>query len=238
MTIRYVKSFFNQLRQQHTLVGAGHSVASSIVKPKNYYFVDTNVIIGYRRKQFDVEIPDFTRFIEDEKNKFFYTESVLTELKQPGLSYPESSEDNNSPNRRFQFVRSGISLDHKEKTIDLLHDLWVKAFSSEKRAIEMGFGLSEEQLKKFKKDLFIIFEAGYSCYEKGLLPDDDLRAPPLLTNNMKLFNKFLLRAKAAEVLEHAINLSGLEHLIPVQLLSDTVEAWQVPRLESRKPTNP
>ena len=56
-------------------------------------------------------------------------------------------------------------------------------------------------------------------------PDDDFRTPPLITNNMVLLNKFLLRLETARILDQVIGLSGLERLIPVQHLADTIEAW-------------
>jgi len=140
MKTYYLRNFFNHVRQKHSVITGNSNIASR----KNYYFVDTNVIIGYRRKQFDTEIPEFIKFIEDKTNEFLYTESVLEELKQPGISYPESSKDPNIPDKRFRFVESGISLSHKEKTIDLLHDLWDSTFPVGRANIEKGFGLSED----------------------------------------------------------------------------------------------
>lgn len=46
-------------------------------------------------------------------------------------------------------------------------------------------------------------------------PDDDIRSPSLITSNMKLYNKFILRYEAKEVLNRVIELEGCEDLIPV-----------------------
>ena len=52
----------------------------------------------------------------------------------------------------------------------MLYNLWQKAFENNDKAIQQGLGLNQNQLSKFRKDLFIIFEAGYVCHAPGVLP--------------------------------------------------------------------
>lgn len=180
---------------------------------KNYYFVDKNLIIGYREKQ--LAATGFREFIENPNNSFMYTETVLSELNAPNVDYPESN-----PEKRFRFVDSRSKHVDKDKVVGLLHRLWDKEFQNQPK--NSPFGLTGHQLEKFKKDLFIVFEAGYACYAPGVLPDDDFREAPLLTNNMKLVTKFLKSEEIKALLETTINLSGLEHLISVQLIEEVL----------------
>ena len=55
---------------------------------KHYFFVDTNIIIGFRENQYK-EL-DLNSFINDPKNCFFYTETVLNELQTSSNQYPEA----------------------------------------------------------------------------------------------------------------------------------------------------
>ncbi|GJM06550.1 MAG: hypothetical protein DHS20C10_02840 [marine bacterium B5-7] len=191
------------------------------LKPLSYFFVDTNVIIGYRLEQYQ----GIRDFIEDPSHKFFYTETVLKELQTKKNRFPEADPDKlSSP--LFHYITSKISPLHMQKSIALLHKLWLDEFSGEEFAAQRGFQLSEKQLLTFNNDLRIVFEAGFTCHAADVLPPDDFRTPPLLTNNMRLLKKFMLTKRAEEVVEQTINMSGLEHLIPTQYLEDAIEAWQ------------
>lgn len=181
------------------------------VQRKNYYFVDTNVIIGFRDKDYDID-----GFINDKNNEFLYTETVLKEL----------NIDQSVLSPHFRFVSSRLTSKRKEHSISRLDKLWHQQFDGMKKQTEKGYGLTPQQLNKFHNDLLIIFEACAACHKRGVLPDDDLRTPPLLTNNMDLLNKFLRRHDAANILEKTINLSGFEHLIPVVNLWDAVDGWR------------
>jgi hypothetical protein len=64
-------------------------------------------------------------------------------------------------------------------------------------------------------------EAEYSQYDL-----DDVNIKALLTNNMRLYNKFIKRKDTSEVLEKSINLVGLEHLVRVNLIDDILEEWE------------
>jgi hypothetical protein len=199
------------------------SIANHVPEAKDYYFVDASVIIGFRRNQYP-EL-DLQGFINNPNHEFFYTETVLEELKLIKFPFPESNPSHN-PASNFRFVNSHTTKTHKESAVDLLFRIWQAEFKNTKMAIQKGLWLTEDEIKKSKKDLFVIFEAGYVCHAPGVLPDDDFRTPPLLINNMPFMNKFLLRPQTERLLENAINLSGLEHLIPVQLLTDTVQGWE------------
>ena len=80
--------------------------------------------------------------------------------------------------------------------------------------------LTENQLNKFRNDLSIILEAGFICYD--VTPDDDYKGACLLTNNLKLYKKFISNPVNQEKLETEINLNGLEHLIEVVKLEDVL----------------
>ena len=119
MLMPNIRTFFTGLRRTSNLI---HEVAPTL---KNYFYVDTNVIIRYRKKQYE-EI-NLSRFIEHPNNHFLYTETVLKELQISGVNYPESSPDGNIPEKPFRFFRSSITEHHKEKAVELLHELWVNA---------------------------------------------------------------------------------------------------------------
>lgn len=190
----------------------------------NHYFVDSNVIIGYRLEQYK----DLTAFIEKADKRFHYTETVLQELQAKTGSFRVAEADPNDPNCKFSFIDSGISSDWKNKSINLLFDMWDEQFKTMKPNVRqrLGYELTARQREGFKSDLKIIIEASAVCHKPGILPDDELRTPPLLTNNMMLWKKFISQRDREELLETAINLTGHEHLLPVLLLQDVLESFQ------------
>jgi hypothetical protein len=177
---------------------------------KVFYFVDTNVIIDYQN-----DISNVRNFVEDPDNAFYFTETVKEELERRSRPIP----------KKFNFCRSALTFERKENGIKLLDELWHKQFDSDPHCISKGFGLNKKQLSKFKNDLFIIFEACSSCHKPNVLPDNMLETPPLITNNMDLLRKFLLRNQAEDVLETVVNLAGFEHLMPVLNFSDVIDEW-------------
>lgn len=207
---------------QRVLKAHFSDLSNTQTKPINYFFVDTNVIIGYR---FD-EYSGIKKFIENPENKFFYTETVLDELQAKKQLIPEANPDQNK-DKYFTFVNSKLRPNHKLTAVGMLQDLWIDRFKDRMKNPRLGYQLTAEQLESFKRDLFIIFESGYVCHAPGVLPDDHLFTPPLLTNNMQLLKKFIVRPEAEKVLETTINLNGMEHLMPIVYLEDVIEEQQL-----------
>ena len=163
----------------------------------NYYFVDTNIIISYLNQENQL----ITNFIDDPKNVFCYTETVQNELFKKITS-------NDIPTT-FKFISSRLTERKKELAlIELTKDA--------------VFHLNDNQKKKFRNDIFIIFESGFCCYDEEVADSNDFTEPMLLTNNLKLYRKFIKEPVHAKRLEDIINLYGLEHLIRVVTPSDII----------------
>jgi hypothetical protein len=162
----------------------------------NYFIVDTNVIISYMGKVNDAII----KFIEDDSNKFFYTETVRTELLTKYTDIPGI----------FKYILTTLPLTSKECAYDDLVD---------------GFKLNDDQKKKFRNDIFIVFEAGYICYSDQVMPQDVFEEPALLTNNLKLYSKFIAGESNKNKMERTIGLYGFEHLIKVAKMGDVIVNW-------------
>lgn len=192
-----------------------HSLASGLknVQPSYFAFVDTNVILGYVKNQYD----GLKSFIEDPNNKFFYTETVKSELTDlPG----------NLSIKPFHYIDSGLSTDQKNVGVQVLYEMWEKRAYSEIEARKKSktlFTLTEAQKYTFHNDLFIIFEAGYAKYTPGVLPASVYQAD-LITNNLKLYKKFLQDPSTHGLMEKAVNLCGFEHLIEVKMLDDSLKS--------------
>jgi hypothetical protein len=182
----------------------------SFIRRKSFFFVDTNVIIGFQDDEANVR-----NFVRDPENRFFYTESVKNELQRT----------KNEIDSKFQFFDSGLNQSRKLNALNRLSTLWKDRFDGRKHQIRDGFGLSPEMLARFQYDLFIIFEASNSAFDVRLPDVQTFEAPSFLTNNMKLINKFMLRPETAGLLETTVNLSGFEHLIAVVSLENTIAEW-------------
>jgi hypothetical protein len=131
---------------------------ATVVPPKRFhYFVDTNVLIYAAKKDY----PALNKLVEDPNNFFYYTDTVKREFQG----------DINAIPQKIRFVPALLGTKIKD---------W--GFSH----LSLAFPTPTE-LDKFKSDLFIIFEAGYVCYD--VIPFGDY--PALLTNNMKLYRKFV-----------------------------------------------
>ncbi|MFI5405598.1 MAG: hypothetical protein ACHQ1D_03690 [Nitrososphaerales archaeon] len=203
-------------RISDTFVRKGEEIAE-----KNF-FVDTNVIIGFHLREY-TGIEEFVRY---PGHKFFYTETVLEELqKRNSCLFPETDPES-SKYSFFRFINSKIQPIQKQKAIDFFHELWVDRFKNTENKTILGYQLTKEQLAKFRQELLIIIESSFACHAPGVLPNEDFRTPPLLTNNTRLLNKFLIKPRSAAVLEDTINLLGFEHLMPVEFLQDTIEKWE------------
>ena len=141
--------FFRHLRQ--------YSQSVLNATSKNYFFVDTNVILGYRLEQY----PGIREFVTHPQHQFFYTDTVLQELQAKEQKVPEADPSTN-PDHYFRYVDSGIKNYRKTKAIQFLHDFWQERFVGMKKGTQRGFGLTEKQLDRFEKDLLIIMESGYA----------------------------------------------------------------------------
>jgi hypothetical protein len=159
---------------------------------------------------------ELIHFINDQRYRFFYTETVEAEFKNT-----ECFVEIPKP---FTLIQSEISDLKKEKAIELFHGQWTSTFKNKRRnnhaqeQLALYTELSKSQLTKFKDDLLIIMEAGYSQFEQ-----EDLDIQALITDDVKLYTKFFSRPNTREVLEDSINLAGLEHLIEVDLLEEILE---------------
>jgi hypothetical protein len=153
-----------------------------------YYLVDTNIIISYINN----ENPVITAFVNKEGNLFFYTETVKKELllKHPIIPEIFKFVESNIPERRKQFAYN-----------ELIHNT--------------HFNLTATQAENFKNDIYIIFEAGFVCYDPEVMPYNIMTEPMLLTNNLKLYNRFIHNQDNQKEFENIINLYGFEHLIRI-----------------------
>ena len=80
--------------------------------------------------------------------------------------------------------------------------------------IQDSIGLSNKGLKKFRNDISIIIGAGSVCYD-DVNPENDYKGAVMMTNNLKLYKKFISNRVNQEKLERAIDLHGLDHLIEI-----------------------
>jgi len=121
----------------------------------------------------------------------------------------KSREKDNLPavtiHPKFKFVDSSDLLDEvKESAYDeLVAHLQAQAPSDKNYNWE-----------KFKRDLFIVFESGFVCYDVVPLG----KTPVLLTNNLRFYRRFISNTANHHQLERMIEVKGLEHLISVTSL--------------------
>lgn len=156
-----------------------------------FYLLDTNIIIAY----INHENNKLTEFLEDHQNVFYYTETVQKEINEKHKNIPAI----------FKFVKANIPANKIVLILDQIVD---------------DIKLTPIQRDKFLKDLTIILEAGFVCYDITL--PNDYTEPHLLTHNLKLYNKFISNPKNKIKLEKIIDLNGLEHLIEVVRPSDVI----------------
>jgi hypothetical protein len=173
------------------------------------YFVDTNIMIEYqagKRK-------DIVNFVHNSGYRFLYTETVRKEFEHTKhfTSFP----------RHFTFVQSSITDVKKKFALEFFRNEWTKTFENEDKKKKDYIQLSPKKFEDLKNDLLVIMEAGFTQYDF-----DDIDVRSLLTNNMKLYNKFIRRKETSDVLERSINLVGLEHLVEVELIDEVLEHWE------------
>lgn len=168
-----------------------------IIMSENFFLVDTNIIIAYVNN----ENENLKKFIEDNNNYFYYTETVEKEFNKP-------VNGNTTIPSKFNKILSKI----ENKKIEIIMS-----------KIQETIKLSEQQINKFKNDLSIILEAGFICYD--ILPKNVYTEPQLLTNNLKLYKKFIDENNNKTMLEDLINLHGLEHLIKVIRPGDIIPGY-------------
>jgi len=191
--VRVVQSYTGALRSRNSLLPTRRTrvrkhnfSSSSNGDNQSHYFVDTNILVYAANKTF----PKLNEFIEKPSNFFYYTDTVKTEFNNGYGATPP----------KFRFVPALLGNSIKNLALDKL---------------KVSFRTAEE-LNKFKSDLFIIFEAGYVCYD--VIPFGE--HPVLLTNNMKLYRTFISNPHNNEQLAKVIELCGMEHLIDVKSLFD------------------
>ena len=145
-----------------------------------------------------------TTFIDNKDNHFFYTETVKKEATHHTKIIPEV----------FTYINSGLSDRKKEIAYDelTLNDFFIP--------------LTETNRRKFRNDITIIFEAGFICYDKSIAPSN-VTYIPLLTNNLKLYHKFINNPIYQQKIEQVIGLYGMEHLIEIIRPKDVVPNYQL-----------
>jgi len=153
-----------------------------------YYFADTNVVVYASTGR----VPKLSEFVEDPKNFFFYSDTVDKELRE--------WDDLPPIHPKFQYV----------PVTDL--DYRIKQAAYE----ELSKHLAPFDIQKFKRDLYIIFESGFMCYD--VIPVN--KHPVLLTNNMRLYRKFVSNKANHALLERTVEIWGMEHLIDVRVLGE------------------
>lgn len=161
---------------------------------QHYYMLDTNIIISYVTNE-NIHI---TNFINDPHNHFYYTNTVKKEYTKQLLKNQQIPDI-------FKYIDANIEQQKITNIID---------------RIEQRMNLTATQKSKFMNDLTIILEAGFVCYD--ILPEGVYTEPLLLTNNLKLFKRFIDIPQNNKDLEDIIGAFGLEHLIKVVRPHDVV----------------
>lgn len=138
-------------------------------------------------------------FINNADNLFYYTETVKTELL--GHVVPAI----------FNYMPTDLHQVRKLAACDMI--------AREHR-------LSDIQKRKFQNDICIVFESGYMCAD--VMASIKEAAPILITNNLKMYKKFLSE-NGAKSMEDCINKCGFEHLItvmnPREIIQDYDDGW-------------
>ena len=188
---------------------------------KSCFFVDANAIMAYNN-----DIANVRDFIDERDSCFCFTETTGKRLERQRVKIPE----------RFNFRNSGLPSDAKKAAIELLSELWHEKFYQDKHHTRKGFSLSRKELLSFQNELYTAFEAS-SCYcisnemvfKKAktplILPSSVLEKCPLIINDDRFSQKFLLRKEAKELLDMTVKLSGFHHLIPIFNLENIIEEW-------------
>lgn len=181
------------------------TVAPSITKitrlPKVIY-ADTNVLIGAVGNDYAV-----------------IDSGVLNDII---VCYNETVRDEYNAMKRhelpsnFKYVNSGLSMATRESAYRDLITRW-----------NIPASLTVNQQRKFMNDMYIIFEASFSMFSKNSPWKVGQMAPILLTNNMRLYEKFLNTETKEKVIESIINAHGMEHLIQLVTLDRLKENGEI-----------
>jgi hypothetical protein len=153
-------------------------------------FADTNVLIGCTSGEYDWLT---TKLLD---STIHYTETVASEYKE---SMTDPLPDN------FVYVASGLSDTLKDAAYIDLITRW-----------KLPTMFTTTQIERFRNDIFIVFESSYARFSTDSRWTPELgHAPYLLTNNLKLYHKFLDSKLKQDLLDLILNKWGMEHLIPV-----------------------
>lgn len=155
---------------------------------------------------------DLSRFIQHPDNAFYYTETVRNE-------FTNNPHFVSFPDKYFKFIDSPMDDDIKARAPHLFLEMWRKRFAGEDLKKKPYLNFSDQQLDDISNDLLIVMEA--SCSQAEV---DGVHS--FLTNNMRLYRKIYGRPETKEVLDKAIGLLGLDHLIPANLLADILDKWE------------
>lgn len=121
--------------------------------------------------------------IDNGAHRFYYTETVRAELKRAAAPPV------------FIYTDSGLCATKKERVL---------------RAVASATHWTDEQVARFRNDLYINIECGFAAPDYMDFTDTGIVVPPLLTNNMKFLRKVIDKYSAQ--IEECINLYGCEHL--------------------------
>ena len=145
------------------------------------YFVDANIIISYIEYSNNNIINALIKFINDSTIQFYYTETVKKEVNVGYHIIPDVFKYWDSSLTEYRKNRAYLGLMEYLKSINI----------------------NETQ----KNDIYMIFEASYSCYD--VTGNDDFSESYLFTHNLTVYKSW------QKELETIINDSGFEHLIEI-----------------------
>jgi hypothetical protein len=137
-------------------------------------------------------------FVHGGRFEFYYTETVAREC-EPHQVPPV-----------FRLVQSGA---HETRKHNLYAD------------VVKHTGLTDVQARRFRNDLFILFECG--CALASIIDDFAQPLPFLLTNNLKLYRRFIESHANQTALETCVNQHGFEHIPDVQTPDSIIPNYEL-----------
>lgn len=197
---RYAAKFFSSMPKLRT------GLVSS-----RLYFLDTNIAICYM-KSHDNSFDKAVKSIFDSSNsKLYYTETVRAKL--------EEKLDGETIPARFSYKESGLNVSDADYALKIMQELIAKRVQSG----ELPFRTTEIHWEKYRNDFRVIFEAGFAGYDPDI--NEGLQQPVLLTRDLKFYN--LVHNRFPGLIEDAINMSGLEHLVEVENMNNIVSTAEL-----------
>lgn len=172
-------------------------------------FADTNILIGVSRPGSNAIIDALSQR-HFKNSTVYYTETVNAEL---------NAISNTQLPKNFVFLPSKLDVSLKQAAYREFTTMWKISITTYTLLvnwqIKIPEALSDKHKIKFMNDIYMIFEASYSMFSRESAWQPGQLFPVLLTNNMRLYHKFLNSESKQDVLDTVINAYGMEHLIEV-----------------------